>query len=107
MSLIDDPARRGRTTRDVPEESLMLTGDENIVDINFTVLWRINPDGVGTISSTCRTPRGTVKAAAESAMREVVGRDQIEPILTANRDHQRRQRARPDADARSTPTVRA
>src|SRR5207245_10981426 len=42
MTLIDDPARRGRTMRDVPEESLMLTGDENIVDVDFTVLWRID-----------------------------------------------------------------
>src|SRR6201986_100294 len=47
MTIIDDPARRGRTMRDVPEESLMLTGDENIVDVDFTVLWRIKPDGVG------------------------------------------------------------
>ena len=38
MSLIDDPTRRGRTMRDVPEESLMLTGDENIVDVDFSVL---------------------------------------------------------------------
>ena len=43
--------------RDVPEESLMLTGDENIVDVEFTVLWRIKPDGVGNISSTSRTPK--------------------------------------------------
>ena len=35
MTLIDDPARRGRTMRDVPEESLMLTGDENIVDVEI------------------------------------------------------------------------
>ena len=45
MTLIDDPTRRGRTMRDVPEESLMLTGDENIVDVDFTVLWRIKPKG--------------------------------------------------------------
>src|SRR5437868_4328795 len=75
-------------TRDVPEESLMLTGDENILDINFTVFWVIkdaaqflfnvqNPDG---------QLDGTVKAVAESAMREVVGKNQIEPILTANRE---------------------
>ena len=47
MRLVEDPARRGSTMRDVPEESLMLTGDENIVDVDFTVLWRIKPDGVG------------------------------------------------------------
>src|ERR1700759_4988330 len=43
MTLIDDPARRGRTMRDVPEESRRLTGDENIVDVDFAVLWRIKP----------------------------------------------------------------
>src|SRR5689334_8441345 len=75
-------------TRDVPEESLMLTGDENILDINFTVFWVIkdaaqflfnvqNPDG---------QLDGTIKSVAESAMREVVGKNQIEPILTANRE---------------------
>ena len=85
MSLIEDPARRGRTTRDVPEESLMLTGDENIVDVDFTVLWRIKPDGVGNYLFNIQNPEGTVKAVAESAMREVVGRANIQPILTGAR----------------------
>ena len=57
MTLIDDPARRGRTMRDVPEESLMLTGDENIVDVDFTVLWRIKPDGVGNFLFNIQNPR--------------------------------------------------
>src|SRR5207237_4118075 len=70
MTLIDDPSRRGRTMRDVPEESLMLTGDENIVDVDFTVLWRIKPDGVGNYLFNIQNPEGTVKAVAESAMRE-------------------------------------
>src|SRR5947207_884445 len=74
MTLIDDPARRGRTMRDVPEESLMLTGDENIVDVDFTVLWRIKPDGVGDYLFNIQNPEGTVKAVAESAMREAVGK---------------------------------
>lgn len=85
MSLIDDPARRGRTVRDVPEESLMLTGDENIVDVDFTVLWRIKPDGVGNFLFNIQNPEGTVKAVAESVMREVVGRANIQPILTGAR----------------------
>jgi membrane protease subunit HflK len=85
MSLIDDPSRRGRTMRDVPEESLMLTGDENIVDVDFTVLWRIKPDGVGNYLFNIQNPEGTVKAVAESAMREVVGRANIQPILTGAR----------------------
>ena len=85
MTLIDDPARRGRTMRDVPEESLMLTGDENIVDVDFTVLWRIKPDGVGNYLFNIQNPEGTVKAVAESAMREIVGRSNIQPILTGGK----------------------
>ncbi|HVX78879.1 MAG TPA: FtsH protease activity modulator HflK [Bradyrhizobium sp.] len=90
MTLIDDPARRGRTMRDVPEESLMLTGDENIVDVDFTVLWRIkpkamDPKGVGDFLFNIQNPEGTVKAVAESAMREVIGRSDIQPILTGAR----------------------
>src|SRR6201990_2848177 len=83
MTLIDDPARRGRTVRDVPEESLMLTGDENIVDVDFTVLWRIKPNGVGNFLFNIQNPEGTVKAVGESAMREVVGRSMISQLLTS------------------------
>ena len=57
--------------RDVPEESLMLTGDENIVDVDFSVLWKIKPSGVGDYLFNIQNPEGTVKAVAESAMREV------------------------------------
>src|SRR6476660_8190426 len=39
--------RRGSTMRDVPEEALMLTGDENIVDVDFSVLWKVKPNHVG------------------------------------------------------------
>jgi membrane protease subunit HflK len=85
MTLIDDPARRGRTMRDVPEESLMLTGDENIVDVDFTVLWRIKPKGVADFLFNIQNPEGTVKAVAESAMREIVGKSNIQPILTGAR----------------------
>jgi regulator of protease activity HflC (stomatin/prohibitin superfamily) len=76
--------------RDVPEESLMLTGDENIVDVDFTVLWRIKPDGVGDYLFNIQNPEGTVKAVAESAMREVIGRSNIQPILTGARTRDRR-----------------
>ena len=86
MTLIDDPTRRGRTMRDVPEESLMLTGDENIVDVDFTVLWRIKPNGVADFLFNIQNPEGTVKAVAESAMREVIGRSNIQPILTGARN---------------------
>jgi modulator of FtsH protease HflK len=88
MTVIEEPARRGRSIRDVPEESLMLTGDENIVDVDFTVLWRIKPDagGVGDFLFNIQNPEGTVKAVAESAMREMIGRSQIQPILTGARN---------------------
>lgn len=86
MRIIDDSRRGGGTTiRDVPEESLMLTGDENIVDVDFTVLWRIKPDGVGDFLFNIQNPEGTVKAVAESAMRDVIGRSNIQPILTGAR----------------------
>src|SRR5246127_5120750 len=85
MTLIDDPSRRGRAMRDVPEESLMLTGDENIVDVDFTVLWRIKPKGAADFLFNIQNPEGTVKAVAESAMREAVGKANIQPILTGAR----------------------
>ncbi|MGJ5130255.1 FtsH protease activity modulator HflK [Bradyrhizobium oligotrophicum] len=81
----DDPGRRGRGGRDVPEESLMLTGDENIVDVDVTVLWRIKPKGAADFLFNIQNPEGTVKAVAESAMREVIGRSNIQPILTGAR----------------------
>lgn len=82
---ISDDVRRGSTVRDVPEESLMLTGDENIVDVDFSVLWKVKPTGVGEFLFNIQNPEGTVKAVAEGAMREVVGRSDIQPILTGAR----------------------
>jgi membrane protease subunit HflK len=86
MRVVED-LRRGSTIRDVPEESLMLTGDENIVDVDFSVLWRIKPNGVGNYLFNIQQPEGTVKAVAESAMREVIGRSNIQPILTGARQN--------------------
>src|SRR3569832_1078323 len=85
MRVVDDIRRGGTTTRDVPEESLMLTGDENIVDVDFSVLWRVKPTGVGEYLFNIQNPSTTVKAVAESAMREVIGRSEIQPILTGAR----------------------
>jgi membrane protease subunit HflK len=81
MRIVDD-LRRGTTVRDVPEESLMLTGDENIVDVDFSVLWRIKTGGVGDYLFNIQNPEGTVKAVAESAMRELIGRSEISQVLT-------------------------
>src|SRR5712692_4838244 len=84
MRIVED-LRRGTTTRDVPEESLMLTGDENIVDVDFSVLWAIKPNRVHEYLFNIQNPEGTVKAVAESAMREVIGRSNIQAILTGAR----------------------
>jgi membrane protease subunit HflK len=82
MRLVDDP-RRGTGVRDVPEESLMLTGDENIVDVQVSVFWIIK-DAANYLFNV-QQPEGTIKAVAESAMREEIGRNQIQPILTGAR----------------------
>lgn len=69
--------------RDVLEESLMLTGDENIIDIDFAVFWRIRD--AGSFLFNTRNAEATVKSAAESVMREVIGRTPIQPALTEAR----------------------
>ncbi len=75
----------GRTsgTGDVAEESLMLTGDENIVNIDFSVFWVIKD--AGKFLFKIQSPVVTVKAAAETAMREVIARSKIQSILTEGR----------------------
>ncbi|UEM04552.1 FtsH protease activity modulator HflK [Skermanella rosea] len=75
--------RRAGGDRDVTDESLMLTGDENIIDIDFTVLWVIKD--AGQYLFKIRDPETTVKKAAESAIREVIGRTDIQPALTEAR----------------------
>jgi modulator of FtsH protease HflK len=86
MRMIED-SRRGTTMRDTPEESLMLTGDENIVDVDFSVFWMVKPNGAADYLFNIQFPEGTVKAVAESVMREIVGRQDIQPILTGARQN--------------------
>jgi len=76
-------AQRPTPSRDVLEESLMLTGDENIIDIDVAVFWRIRDAGEYLFNT--RNPDVTVKSAAESMMREVIGRTPIQPALTEAR----------------------
>jgi membrane protease subunit HflK len=75
--------RRAVSSRDTLEESLMLTGDENIVDINFSVFWRISDPEKYLFN--IRDPEGTVKLVAESAMREIIGQLPIRAPLFENR----------------------
>ena len=75
----------GRTSGidDVSEESLMLTGDENIVNIDFSVFWVIKD--AGKFLFKIQSPVETVKAAAETAMREVIAKSRLQSILTEGR----------------------
>ncbi|MEC8876777.1 MAG: FtsH protease activity modulator HflK [Pseudomonadota bacterium] len=70
--------------RQVPEEALMLTGDENIVDINFTVFWLIKD--AGKFLFNIRNQEITIKSLAESAMRDSIGRTPLEKVLTEGRE---------------------
>lgn len=71
IGYVEDPSSPSATPTNVPRESLMLAGDGNIVDIDFTVFWRIQsaPDFTFNVAE----PEDTIKAVAESAMREAAG----------------------------------
>jgi len=75
---------RASSARDVLGESLMLTSDQNISDVDFTVQWRI-ADPANYLFNIL-APEDTVKAAAESAMREVVGQTKLDDLLTTARE---------------------
>ena len=74
---------RGDASRDVPEESLMLTGDQNIIDIDFVVQWRIK--SAKDFLFNIRDPQSTIKLAAESSIREIVGQTPLEEVLATKR----------------------
>jgi membrane protease subunit HflK len=76
-------SNRGTSRRDVPEESLMLTGDENIIDVDFKVQWNIKDPEQYLFNVD--NPDLAVKQVAESAMREVVGRNTMDEIQTGDR----------------------
>ena len=74
---------RGGGQRDVLQESLMLTEDQNIIDVDFIVQWRIK--NAADYLFNIRDPEGTVKVAAESAIREMMGKASLEEALTIKR----------------------
>ena len=74
---------RSSGVRDVPQESLMLTGDQNIIDVDFVVQWRIK--NAADFLFNIRNPEATVKISAESAIREVIGQTSLEDALTVKR----------------------
>jgi membrane protease subunit HflK len=74
---------RAAAVRDVPQESLMLTSDQNIIDVDFLVQWRIK--SAADFLFNMKDPEGTVKIAAESAIREIIGQTTLEDALTSKR----------------------
>jgi len=73
----------GTADGDIPQESLMLTSDENIVDLDFSVTWRVSNPSQFLFAT--RAPEEAVKSVAESAMREVIGKTLLDSILTNGR----------------------
>ncbi|GAA6163841.1 FtsH protease activity modulator HflK [Pelagimonas sp. KU-00592-HH] len=65
------------------DAGLMLTGDENIVDIDFQVVWNINDPAQFLFN--LRDPRPTIRAVSESAMREIIAQSDLAPILNRDR----------------------
>lgn len=74
---------RNSSVRDIPEESLMLTGDQNIIDIDYQVQWRIK--NAADFLFNIRNPDETVKLASESAIREIIGQNTLEDALAKQR----------------------
>ena len=66
------------------EAGLMLTGDENIVDIDFQVVWNINDPAQYLFN--LQDPRATINAVSESAMREIIAQSELAPILNRDRE---------------------
>jgi membrane protease subunit HflK len=88
MQAQNSSSRFGRSAasgnaRDVPEESLMLTADRNIVDLDLVVLWNIK--SAENYLFNIEDQENTIKKVAESAIREVVGQNQMFPIITSER----------------------
>ncbi|HIJ85041.1 MAG: protease FtsH subunit HflK [Magnetococcales bacterium] len=81
---------RGRANSDVAAESLMLTGDENIIDIDLSVQYRIQEGGAANFLFNVRNPgddpHNAVRNAAESAIRQVIGRNDIDTALTSGKE---------------------
>jgi membrane protease subunit HflK len=75
-----DDSGYSTANKNTHEESLMLTGDENIVDINFVVLWRVG--NAKDFLYSVRDPEDTIAMVAASTMREIIGQTEIQPALT-------------------------
>ncbi len=85
IGFVSEPVRRGRgvPVRNLQAENIALTGDENIVEVNFTVTWKVK--NAGDFLFNVRDPESTVRTAAESAMRDSIGVTPIMEIIADDR----------------------
>ena len=74
---------RGNTKNKQPQEALMLTDDENIVDVQFAVQWTIKSPEDYLFNN--KNPDDNVLQAAETSIREVVGKSKMDFVLSAGR----------------------
>jgi membrane protease subunit HflK len=68
------------------EESLMLTQDENIVDIQFSIFWKVDSEHPENFILNVKNPAEAVEQVSESVMREVVGKTPLQSVITTGRD---------------------
>lgn len=80
-----DVGMKAYRDNDEQSENLMLTGDSNLANVSFTVLWKIKHDGVEEFLFNARSPELAVKACAESVMRSAVGKNEIVYVQTEGR----------------------
>lgn len=83
IGFISGAGRTGGNLRDVPDESLMLTSDFNIVDLDFVIQWNIS--SAEEFIFNIENPENTLRKAAQSAIREVVGQTRMFSIITTER----------------------
>lgn len=84
IGFLESAARGSSATRDIPEESLMLTSDRNIVDIDLVIQWNIK--SAEDFLFNIKDQESTIKKVAESAIREEIGQTNMFPIITTERD---------------------
>ena len=84
--LVEVEQRRETRIGDRLKESLMLTEDENIVDIQFSVFWKVKSDAPEDYLLNVKEPDKAVEMVAESVMREVVGKTKLQSVITTERD---------------------
>lgn len=84
--LVDVEDQRQISIGDTRAESLMITEDENIVDIQFSIFWKVKTEAPQDYILNVKEPEQAVRMVAESVMREVVGKSSLQSVITTERD---------------------